>query len=283
MFSKIFRIIVVIICITFFIVAIFKTNVQYRKMSGGTYLFSTNANSIKKSIEFKPTDDQQGKLLLYNLLKNNTNPNRYFLMDINLKDFKHTRETISTPEHKISQIKPKLPDENIKYISTIEFNEDYYNSHWLKSILSDVTNMAVMVSDDELLSKEAIYEDEIPKELLPFKNIHINYRPTHFKNLLFNKLNTRYEFSFYRLEYDDTIKSKYIGTETKTFTELLNEILDDDYYIYSWIFINIGSTTDIDVNLYFLDEVDYDFSVYSYLSKLLHCYNSKPTKKKRRI
>ena len=281
MFSKIFKIIVVIICIAFFIVAIFKTNVQYKKMSGGTYLFSTNADSINSSIEFKPTDDQQGKLLLYDLLKNNTNRNRYFLMDINSKDFKHTRETISTNDHKLSRIKPKLPDKNIKFISTIEFNEDYYNSHWMKSILSDVTNMAVMVSDEKLLQNETIYEDEIPKELLPFKNIHINYKPTHFKNLVFNKLDTKYEFSFNKLYYDDdTIKSKYMVTETKTFTELLNEILDDDYYINSWIFININSATDIDVNLYFLDEDDYDFSGYSYLSKLLHCYNSKPEKGK---
>lgn len=281
MFSKIFRIIIVIICITFFIVAIFKTNAQYKKMSGGTYLFSTNADSIKSSIKFKSTDDQQGKLLLYNLLKNNTNPNRYFLLDINSKDFEHNNETVSTPEHKISQIKPKLPDKNIKFISTVEFNEDYYNSHWMKSILSDITNMAVMVSDDKLLTKETIYEDEIPNELLPFKNIHINYRPNHFKNVLFNKLDTRYEFSFYRLEYDDDdIESEFKYTETKTFSELLNEILDNDQYINSWVFINIDSITNIVVNLYFLDEDYYNFSDYSHLSKFLHCYNSKPMKRK---
>ena len=242
-------------------------------MSGGTYLFSTNADSINSSIEFKPTDDQQGKLLLYNLLKNNTNRKRYFLMDINSKDFERTNETISTNDHKLSRIKPKLPDKNIKFISTIEFNEDYYNSHWMKSILSDVTNMAVMVSDDKLLQKETIYEDEIPNELLPFKNIHINYKPGNLKGLINNNLNKQYKFNVYQLLYSSNkITINNLKPASNTLIELYKYLLNNDRYLNCWMFINHHSDDTFDIYIHKLQELN--FSSYCNISKILHCYNS---------
>ena len=221
------------------------SNIKSKLSYGGNqYLFNYNSKKLPKLNTFKNNDVIFRRMMEF-LTKKTSNVKRKYLIDICGRSINETDKFISSSPHAILNLRNQINLDEIKYISTIEFDEDYKNKHWVKSILSDCVNMAIMIHPN-VFDNDMVSEDDITNMIIPFKNIHFEYHNDFRKKyktveeIFYTKIGVKI-FSI-KLESNKTIKTilKDNKTQFDNLLEAYQFILNDnnDYSNYMFDFIS---------------------------------------------
>lgn len=193
---------------------------------GNRYLFNNDSTKISKLTTLK-NNDIYFKYLLEFISKQTYSEKRKYLFDLTERQLTVPHQTISNNPHTILNLRKQLNLNEIKYISTIEFDEDYKNKHWIKSILSDCVNMAIMIQP-EIFDNDLVLESDITNGIIPFKHIHFIYN-TNFINKHHNALNmfnTKINLNIIKITINDN-ETKLTNIENiKNKFNNLNEVFE---------------------------------------------------------
>lgn len=179
--NNINRLLIIVIIIISFISLYYLFKRCYLVIGGNSYLFDTTSFKLSK-LNIKNNDSYFKYLIECFSIKYKNNKRKY-LFDTSARTLHEESTIINVKPHTILNLRNNLNLNDIKYITTIEFNEDYKNIHWYKSILSDSVNMAIFI-EPELFKNNIVTNSDINNQIIPFKNIHFNYKSNFFNQHL---------------------------------------------------------------------------------------------------
>lgn len=247
------------------------------KISGSNkYVFQSDSKNLSQINVFN-SNDICCKYILELIINEYKSNKRKYLFDTSKRSIIKQTELIYSNPHTILNLRKRLNINDIKYISTIEFNEDYKNNHWYKSVLSDCVNMAVIIQP-ESFEGNIVTESDIINDIIPFKNIHFNYSETYFKTLNSpNKLNEFLNLKINIKIYD--LSNNFIRVNLRELKHKLNEktllsIFEDIYNeinLYNWYMFEFSNK--ITLSIYKIQTIN-DYEEYIKFSLACHLIES---------
>lgn len=237
--------ILLVIILILLLIIFYLVKIKYKFIGGTQYIFDTNTSKLSE-ISYKNKNDTCCKYMMNLIINKFQNEKRYFLIDTTKRKCNPEATLINDDEHALLNLRNKIDYDKIKYISTIEFNENYEQGHCCKSLVSDCVNMAVIIQP-EIFTNEFVLDHEITNEILPFKNIHFNYRMKFFKRFsneseLESFLNKEIRCEIYNLYLkENKLYSKMVLNQDgkfknifESFEFIFNEVHEFNTYLFNF-------------------------------------------------